>query len=324
LTRIYFAADVHGSNKVWRKWINVPFTFDNVDVLILAGDLTGKSVVPIIERKDGTYTSRLFGRKWVLKTKEEIEEFKQKVADSGYYPIEMTEEEVVEYQNNPKKLDELFDKVMTGRIAEWLEMALEHVPENVEIVVMPGNDDEFTIDPVIQKYEKESGGRIIYPLGKAVELANLPGYEIISLDYVNPTPWDTPREDKEKGLWKRIEKVVNLVSVDFDKVLANFHCPPHNTRLDLAPKLDKNLKPVFVLGEQIREHVGSKSVRKFIEKYQPLMGLHGHIHESYASEKIGKTVIVNPGSEYTEGILRGFIIDIDPAKGLEKYWKVEG
>ncbi len=72
------------------------------------------------------------------------------------------------------------------------------------------------------------------------------------------------------------------------------------------------------------EHVGSKSVRKFEEKYQPLMGLHGHIHESYASDKLGRTIVVNPGSEYGSGILRGFIIDMSPEKGLETYWKVEG
>ncbi|MHA1590215.1 MAG: metallophosphoesterase family protein [Candidatus Njordarchaeales archaeon] len=323
MTRIYFATDVHGSNKVWRKWINVPYTIENVNVLILAGDLTGKSVIPIIDRGD-KWTARFLGKTWELKSREEVEELKNKIGETGYYAVEMTPDEVQEYQNNPKKLEELFAKVMTERMEEWLNMVLEKVPENVEVIVMPGNDDEFCIDPVIQKFEKESGGRIIYPLGKAVELNSLPGYQIISFDYVNPTPWNTPREDNEKGLWKRMEKLVDLVTVDWDHVLLNFHCPPYGTRLDLAPKLDKNLKPVYVLGEQIREHVGSKSVRKFIKKYQPLMGLHGHIHESYAADKIGRTVVVNPGSEYVEGILRGFIIDIDPHKGLERWWKVEG
>ena len=71
------------------------------------------------------------------------------------------------------------------------------------------------------------------------------------------------------------------------------------------------------------EHVGSKAVREVIEEYQPMIGLHGHIHESYAKDKIGNTPVVNPGSEYGEGILRGFIIDFRD-EGVENYYKVEG
>jgi len=247
----------------------------------------------------------------------------KRIREMGYYPVEMTPEEVTEYQNNPKKLDELFKEVMTGRIREWLQMIVDKLPKDVEVVVMPGNDDELYIDEVIKEFDKEYEN-IYYPLGKVIEFKQLPGYQMISMEYVNPTPWNTPREDSEKGLWKRLNKLLNQVSVDWNHILLNTHCPPYNTRLDLAPKLDKNLKPITAMGQPIMVHVGSKSIRKFIEKYQPLMGLHGHIHESYASDKIGKTIVVNPGSEYMSGILRGFIIDISPEEGLERYWKVEG
>jgi hypothetical protein len=54
--------------------------------------------------------------------------------------------------------------------------------------------------------------------------------------------------------------------------------------------------------------VGSKAVRAAIEKYQPLVGLHGHIHESRSAQKIGRTTCINPGSEYGEGILRGCLV----------------
>lgn len=64
-------------------------------------------------------------------------------------------------------------------------------------------------------------------------------------------------------------------------------------------------------GQMIMKSVGSVAVREAIEQYQPLIGLHGHIHESRGATRIGRTVCVNPGSEYGEGILRGVIVEIE-------------
>ncbi len=322
MVRLFFSADVHGSELVWRKWLNTP-KMRGANVVLFCGDLTGKSVVPLTKRGDNLWTCKLFGRKWTMHNEKEKEDMARRIRESGYYPVEMTPEEITELQKDKRKVEKLFEEVMTARLREWLQMAVDTLPKDITIYCMPGNDDEFYIDEVIKEFDKNYEN-VIYPLGRAVEIPGLPGYEMISFEYVNPTPWNTPREDSEKGLWKRLEKLSKLVTVDWDHVLLNFHCPPYNTQLDLAPKLDKHLKPVTVLGQVQMEHVGSKSVRKFEEKYQALMGLHGHIHESYASDKIGKTVIVNPGSEYGSGILRGFIIDLSPEKGLETYWKVEG
>ena len=322
MARFFFSADVHGSELVWRKWLNTAIQY-KANILLFCGDLTGKQVIPLIKKKENLWVAHVVGRNWELHNETEKKEMEKRIREMGYYPVEMTEDMVREYQNDPKKVDELFKEVMTGRIREWLEMAVEKLPKDVEIVVMPGNDDEFYIDEVIKEFDKEYDN-IIYPLGRAIEFKSLPGYQMVSMEYVNPTPWNTPREDKEKGLWKRLMKVADQVTVDWKHVILNTHAPPYNTRLDLAPKLDKNLKPVTAMGSPVMIHVGSTSVRKFIEKYQPLIGLHGHIHESYASDKIKDTIVVNPGSEYMSGILRGFIIDITPEKGLERWWKVEG
>ena len=43
-------------------------------------------------------------------------------------------------------------------------------------------------------------------------------------------------------------------------------------------------------------------------------GIHGHIHESRGTFKLGKTLCINPGSEYTEGILRGSLIELRGGK----------
>jgi uncharacterized protein len=70
------------------------------------------------------------------------------------------------------------------------------------------------------------------------------------------------------------------------------------------------------VGEPKMIPVGSTAVRDAILKYQPMLALHGHIHESSGIRKLGTTTLVNPGSEYAEGILRGALIDLDPEKGL--------
>jgi Icc-related predicted phosphoesterase len=104
----------------------------------------------------------------------------------------------------------------------------------------------------------------------------------------------------------------------------DFHCPPYDTLIDVAPKLDSELRPVLTPGgEPEMVHVGSKSVRKMIEKFQPLVGLHGHIHEARGFSQIGKTQCFNPGSEYVTGLLRGLIANLSE-KRLENYVFTEG
>lgn len=317
MVRIYFATDVHGSDQVWRKWANVPLVH-GAEILILSGDLTGKSIVPIIKQKDNTYACSIFGRNWKLTSETEVHEMEEKIRFTGYYPYVCAPEDVLELQKNPKKLDQLFIDLMRARIKSWMEFIVEKVnTKEKTVLVMPGNDDELGIDDVIKSYEDRG---IIYPLGKVINLCY--DYEMISLDYVNPTPWNTPRECSEEELDKKVKAEVEKIK-DHSKAIYNLHCPPYNTRLDLAPKLDKKLKPVYILGDPVFEHVGGKAIRKAEEEKQPMLGLHGHIHESFASDVIGKTVVLNPGSEYTEGILRGFIIDLSE-KGVERYWKVEG
>ncbi len=316
--RLFFAADTHGNTVVWRKWLNAVNVY-KANVIILAGDLTGKAIVPVFDYGDH-YEAEVLGQKRKAKDKEELQKVLDLIEGIGYYYIVLTPDEAQEIAANQKKMEELFKKVMTDRMRKWLDLVLEKVNiKEVTAIVMPGNDDEFYIDDVIKEYEDRG---IIYPLDKVVELQY--GYQIISHDYVNPTPWDTPREAPEKKLKKMIEdKIKKFGITDFSKVIFNFHAPPFNTKLDLAPKLDKDLKPIYVGGKPLMVHVGSTAVRELEEKYQPLLGLHGHIHESYASDKIGRTIVLNPGSEYTEGILRGFIVEFDE-NGLKNWWKIEG
>jgi Icc-related predicted phosphoesterase len=74
--------------------------------------------------------------------------------------------------------------------------------------------------------------------------------------------------------------------------------------------------PILEGGQPVVFGAGSHSVRAAIEKQQPLLGLHGHLHESRGAFRIGRTLCLNPGSEYGEGILRGVIVTLTPEKVL--------
>src|SRR2546429_9238202 len=101
------------------------------------------------------------------------------------------------------------------------------------------------------------------------------------------------------------------------RAIFNFHPPPSGTSLGEAPALDENLKPLH--GGRALRHVGSTAVREAIDKYQPMLSLHGHIHEGKGITRIGKTLAINPGSPYEEGRLLASIIELYPQNGISNY-----
>lgn len=305
MTRIFVATDVHGSEVVWKKFLRMP-EIHKADVIMMLGDLTGKAVLPIVKRKENEWFYAPWGKEKVLHSRSEVDKVIETYRNQGFYVFETTPQEVEELQADPRKVDELFTKLMKDVIDSWCRMVEERVPKNVKVIVSPGNDDSFEIDEVIEKNE-----RVIYPLGKVVDIDGR--HQLISCAWTNPTPWDTPRECSEKELKKKLEKEFSKVD-DYENLICNFHAPPYDSGLDVCPKLDKNLKPVWKMGSPVTYPAGSKAVRECIEKYQPLLGLHGHIHESGGSKQIGRTLCLNPGSEYESGLLRGFIVDLPPKK----------
>ena len=109
---------------------------------------------------------------------------------------------------------------------------------------------------------------------------------------------------------------------DPSKAIFNLHCPPYKSGLDEAPAIDADLR--LLHGGRALRPVGSTAVREAIERYQPLLSLHGHIHESKGAVKIGKTLSINPGSAYEEGMLMAAIINLDAQKGIKSYQLVNG
>jgi Icc-related predicted phosphoesterase len=305
LTRVFFTTDVHASDRCFRKFLNAAKVY-KADTLILGGDITGKVLVSILETPDGTYKLTLFGRETLVK-KDKLQETRKALLDAGQYSVVTTSEELSEMQAEKSKADKIFNEVMAKAVSNWVQLAEERLKgTNVKCYISPGNDDRFEIDEALH-----DSGQVINPENKVVELAE--GYEMITLGYANPTPWHSPRELSEANLGEMIEALASKV-VRPETAVYNLHVPPINTQLDKAPAVSHDFNYVKEgLGIKFI-HAGSSAVRESIERHNPLLGLHGHIHESKGFEKLGRTLSINPGSEYSDGILRGALVNLDGEK----------
>jgi Icc-related predicted phosphoesterase len=206
---------------------------------------------------------------------------------------------------NKEKLDAVFLQLMIETVKSWVNIAEERLKgTGVKCYIMPGNDDRPEIGELLNGLSPQ----ILNPEGKVVKIDD--GHEMISLGFSNITPWNAPRDIPEEELAQRLQQMSALV-VDMKNCLFNVHCPPFDSGLDSAPRLDKDRTPSM---DSQFIPVGSQAVREAIEKCQPLLGLHGHIHESRGIRKIGRTVCINPGSEYSEGYLRGALVVVDDKK----------
>jgi len=307
--RIYFTSDLHGSRKCWLKFLATPKYYE-ADVIIMGGDITGKFIVPIIHRPNGRVEATFMGIKRRLKKEKDIEKLKLQIANSGQYAVDMTPEEYEQYNEDPTRLDALFEKLLLERVEQWLELADERLRgQEVRCFVSAGNDDLFEVDEVLAKSEVIENHD-----GQIIDLGD--GFEMFGLGYANMTPWNCPRDISEEELAVKIDELASRIS-SMDRAIFDIHVPPYGTGIDEAPELTEDMQMMMsASGEPQMIPVGSTAVRDAILKYQPMLGLHGHIHESSGIRKVGSTTLVNPGSEYAEGILRGALIDVDAQEGL--------
>jgi Icc-related predicted phosphoesterase len=316
-TRLYIASDLHAAEKAWRKFVNaIVGGVYKADVALLAGDLTGKAIVPIVTR-DGRYETELLGVRRTARNDDELEALERDIADVGYYSFVTSAEQADELSRNEAGRHELLARLMSERVAAWLQLATERLADSpVPMYLIPGNDDDFTIDEVLNQPQYS-------PVNADGKVVDMPGdLQLLASGWSNNTPWQTPREEPEDDLYARLDALAQQVR-DPHRSVFMIHVPPHDSGLDTAPLLDANLRPTVSAGDVLRGPVGSTAVRKLIENYQPLLAIHGHIHESGGERKIGNTLCINPGSQANEGILRGYLVDIGNKK-IELVQRVEG
>ena len=312
MLKIFYVTDLHGSEICWKKFLNAG-SFYKADVVILGGDVTGKAMVPIVQRANGSWDATLQDHPRTLWSEVEIREFEQRVMNRGYYPIRVSDEEYVAMQEDEVLVDKRFKEVMIDGTERWIAMAEEKMKgSGIRVIACPANDDMFEIDEVLASAEVVETGDEDHPM-------EIDGFRIISMGWTNPTPWQTFREAEEPELARRIERALQHAD-DPETTILNFHAPPYGSKLDNAPALTDQL--TYVSGGQALRQVGSTSVRDAVKSYQPMLSLHGHIHESKGSARIGKTLALNPGSSYEEGILQAAIVNIDTKKRKVKNYQL--
>jgi Icc-related predicted phosphoesterase len=313
--RLFFATDIHGSDRCFRKFLNAA-RFYSCDVLVMGGDITGKMLVPIVDEGGGRYRTTLFGRRREV-GEDGLHALRKRIADAGYYPYDTTPDQIRELDDDPAAVERVFRTVMEATLRDWLRLAEERLEGTDTVCLLaPGNDDPPFIGELLR-----SSPRVLNPEGMVVELPG--GFPMISVGYSNPTPWASPRELTEEALFERIEREASKLP-DTRRAIFNLHVPPKETPIDQAVDVDEELRPRLRAGSPVIVGVGSKAVRRSLEDHQPMLGLHGHIHESRGEARLGRTLSLNPGSEYSEGILRGAIVTLSERKGVRGYQLVAG
>lgn len=304
--RLYYASDIHGTEVLWRKFLRAPEVY-KASVLVMGGDLTGKAVVPLVDDGSGGWVAQLFGQRVEAAGEEEVTKVEDRVRANGMYPHRMTRDEVDRVAAlRPEAREEWFEVVMLDTFAKWLELAPKRlIDPAVRCFVMPGNDDPPGVDLAIERAD-----RIEACDDRVVEFD---GYTMVSLGYSNRTPFDSPRELDEEELLARIEALASGVD-NMGRCVFNLHVPPFDSGLDTAPELDADLTVVTVAGQPSMAPCGSTAVREAIERYQPLVSLHGHVHESRGANQIGRTLCINPGSDYHTGRISGCLVHLAEEK----------
>ena len=298
--RLCFVTDVHGSERCFKKFLNAGKFYD-VQYLILGGDITGKTLVPI-ERSRGGWWARYNDHEYVDLTERERDELAQRIRDNGQYPVVGDRDELLALFAEDRR-EQTFREVVVASMRRWMELADERLAgSGIRCFVNPGNDDFWEIDDVLR-----TARSVEFVEGRCVRLGDK--YELITTGYSNITPWHSPREEEEDQLARRIDAMFAEVE-DPANLVAVLHCPPRGTELDQAPVVDSELRVKMSGGDVRMGPVGSTAVSDFIREHQPLLGLHGHVHESKAAQRLGRTLCLNPGSEYTAGILNCAIVTL--------------
>ena len=300
--KMFFASDLHGSNVCFKKFVNSA-QFYGADVLVLGGDLTGKAVIPIAEQADGTFLSFMHGEPYKMATREELDEFIKRNGNMGFYPTVMSESEYQAMRNDPEAQAALFKSLVLERVHEWAAFAADKLKgTDIPLVAIPGNDDFHEIDDILTR-----APHVDFHEMQVCDFKG--GYQMLYCGGSTPTPWDTEREFSEEQYVAKFAELIPQVA-DMSRCIFNVHVPPMGTTLDACPKLDDNMQVVYEMGMPAQIHAGCQTLVDVIKTHQPLLGLHGHIHEGRAKINIGKTICINPGSVYPEGILQGAMITL--------------
>lgn len=310
ITRVFYAGDVHGSRLCWKKFVNAAAHYP-ADALVMGGDLTGKALVPIVREGDGSYRARVIGEERIARSAEELDQMQEAISTNGMYPLIVDPDEARSLAADPVRREEAFEAALLDELRLWVELADERLAGTETCAfVIPGNDDPWSVDEVL------ASGTHVDACDEAVRMVG--PHELVSLGYSNRTPWKTPRELDEDEIYLRLKRLADMLEAP-ERAIFNVHVPPWESSLDTAYEVGADLHYVTRGGRPHEVATGSPAVRQIIEEVQPLLSLHGHIHESRGVTTIGRTVAINPGSDYGSGRLDGCLVHLAPERVVSQY-----
>lgn len=192
---------------------------------------------------------------------------------------------ITDIHSNPDKIYTYLDEnavdeiIITGDVTEFgpdtlFVDTLNKFSEYANVHALFGNCDPLNSSDLIE----ESNAKNIHD-----NTSNIGDIKLVGFGGSNPTPFDTPNEFSDEILYESLNKYSDILSSDSFTILVT-HAPPLDTNAD---KIESGA------------HVGSIGVRKIIEETQPTLNLCGHVHESVGKDKIGETIVINPGDAST-------------------------
>jgi Icc-related predicted phosphoesterase len=309
--KLFFATDIHGSDVCFRKFLNAAKVY-GASALILGGDITGKGIVPLIRQRGTRIIARWNAGEVIAEDEAALAKLEDRIRFNGLYPVLMPPDDAEQIFNSPAAMEAAFRTAIKESLRRWMALAEERLDlSKVECYISPGNDDSAVVSECLaeSKVIVNPDQRLTYVLGR---------FEMLSLGFSNPTPFHTPREISEAAFAMLIDKLAAAIR-EPRAAIFNIHCPPYNTGIDTAVELDRGRRVVSQHGQPIPCPIGSTAVRESIVRYQPLLGLHGHVHESRGVARLGRTLCINPGSRYNEGTLNGALVTLDERKGVASY-----
>src|ERR1700674_691600 len=121
-TRIFFCADIHGSERCFRKWLNAARSY-RCQALIFGGDLAGKILQPIVDLGAGHYRTEMYGQQLVADAPTELQAITDRIRNAGRYEVIVTPDEKRALDDSPELVHETFVRVARASATRWLELA---------------------------------------------------------------------------------------------------------------------------------------------------------------------------------------------------------
>ena len=250
--------------------------------------------------------------------KENLRDIRLAIRMAENYSIELLE--IIRNLGTYTSISSLMETVNSSRVPEqgqreFIENYLRNLlmghrqrNPNSKVFAIMGNDDLTSIEESVKNLDKE--GLLCYLNNSILQFHNgvyIAGYPFVMDSYGAFYPgWEKKEDEMERDLEELAKQS------DPKKTVYVFHSPPYDTSLDIAHN---------------GKHMGSKAVRRFVERDQPLIVLSGHVHESFRKtgkvmDRIGETPCYNAGGEHDEDKLCAVVIDINNPREYERIYEV--